>query len=198
MLHPDTEVRFISPEIGLGVVATKRIPRGTITWIQDPLDRVFTAAETEALPEMSRKSLETYCFRNAAGENVLCWDAAKYINHSFRPTCFSTAYDFEIAIRDIEPGEQLTDDYGYLNLERPFRPVDEGTDRKVVYPDDILVYHAEWDELIRKNLNAIFSVLQPLSVFLPPEARKELAMLQRDPGSMKSILTCHFHQVSVG
>ena len=31
------------------------------------------------------------------------------VNHSFKSTCMSTAYDFEIAIRDIYPGEQLTD-----------------------------------------------------------------------------------------
>lgn len=29
MIHPDTEVRFISNEIGYGVVATKFIPKGT-------------------------------------------------------------------------------------------------------------------------------------------------------------------------
>ena len=32
MIHPDTELRFISPEIGFGVFATKLIPQGTITW----------------------------------------------------------------------------------------------------------------------------------------------------------------------
>jgi len=29
----------------------------------------------------------------------------------------STAYDFEIAVCEIHPGKQLTDDYGYLNVE---------------------------------------------------------------------------------
>lgn len=197
MVHPDTEIRFIGPEVGYGVVATKRIPRGTITWVQDPLDRIFTADEVAALPGFIRASLETYCFRNAKGESVLCWDAAKHINHSFNPSCFSTAYDFEIAIRDIEPGEQLTDDYGYLNLETPFQPVDEGTERKVVYPDDLLTYHAQWDALIRKNLPAIFQVPQPLSAILPEATRKELSMLERDPGRMKSILSCHFRGVAV-
>lgn len=37
MIHPDTEVRFINPEKGYGLVATKFIPKGTITWVQDDL-----------------------------------------------------------------------------------------------------------------------------------------------------------------
>ncbi|WP_415035703.1 SET domain-containing protein [Flavobacterium sp.] len=123
MIHPDTEIRFISEQVGYGVVATKLIPKGTITWVQDELDRVYTPEEVQQLSPLMRDYLETYCFTNNRGEKVLCWDYAKYVNHSFVPSCFSTAYDFEIAIRDIQPGEQLTDDYGYLNLEAPFRSV---------------------------------------------------------------------------
>jgi len=42
MMHPDTEIRFISKEIGYGVVAKKIIPKGTITWVQDELDQIYT------------------------------------------------------------------------------------------------------------------------------------------------------------
>jgi len=45
MMHPHTKVQFISDEVGHGVVATAFIPKGTITWVQDPLDRVFSPAE---------------------------------------------------------------------------------------------------------------------------------------------------------
>ena len=44
MIHPDTELQFINDEIGHGVVATKLIPAGTITWVLDKLDREFTKA----------------------------------------------------------------------------------------------------------------------------------------------------------
>lgn len=192
MLHPDTEVRFINESVGYGVVATRFIPKGTITWVQDPLDRVFPVEEVGQLPPIIRKTLDTYGFRNALGETVLCWDAAKYINHSFRPSCFSTAYDFEIAIRDIEPGAQLTDDYGYLNLATPFEPVDEGTERKIVYPDDLFNYHKDWDDLLRKQLQAVFRVPQPLSALLPAATQRELALLQHEPAAMRSILGCWY------
>jgi len=192
MLHPDTEIRFINELVGYGVVATRTIPKGTITWVQDPLDRIFTPSQVASLPPIAQKSLDIYGFRNAIGETVLCWDAAKYLNHSFRPSCFSTAYDFEIAIRDIAPGEQLTDDYGYLNLSAPFQPLDEGTERKIVYPDDLFNYHAEWDTLLRKQLHGIFRVPQPLSAILPESTQRELALLEHEPAAMRSILGCWY------
>lgn len=193
MIHPDTEIRFINEQVGYGVVATKLIPKGTITWVQDELDRVYPPEEVARLSSLMREYLETYCFTNARGEKVLCWDYAKYINHSFRPSCFSTAYDFEIAIRDIEPGEQLTDDYGYLNLEAPFEPMDEGTPRKIVYPDDILTFHKEWDALVLAMLPYIFAQRhQPLLRFIPEDTWRAFEKLERDPSQMISLLNCHY------
>lgn len=136
MIHPHTELRFISPEIGHGVVATQFIPAGTITWVLDKLDQRFSPKQFENFEPIYQNILEYYTFRNGDGKLILCWDNGRFVNHSFNSNCLSTAYDFEIAIRDIQPGEQLTDDYGYLNISTPFRGIDEGTKRKVVYPDD--------------------------------------------------------------
>ena len=140
MIHPKTELKFISNDIGHGVVATEFIPAGTITWALDKLDREFSPEAFKAMDALYQDIFETYTFRNNNGNLVLCWDNGRYVNHSFNSNCLSTAYDFEIAIRDIHPGEQLTDDYGYLNISKPFRGIDEGTKRKVVYPDDLLKY----------------------------------------------------------
>ena len=150
MIHPDTELRFISNEIGYGVVATKFIPAGTVTWVLDQLDREFTPLELQQMAPIYQNILDTYTFRNNKGNYILCWDNGRYVNHSFNSNCLTTAYDFEIAIRDIHPGEQLTDDYGYLNIPLPFRAADEGTRRKIVYPDDLLKYYKVWDNKIKK------------------------------------------------
>jgi hypothetical protein len=48
MIHPNTELRFISPEVGYGVVAREFIPKGTITWVLDELDREFTPEQFNA------------------------------------------------------------------------------------------------------------------------------------------------------
>lgn len=41
MIHPHTELKHINNEVGYGVVATKFIPAGTITWVLDKLDQEF-------------------------------------------------------------------------------------------------------------------------------------------------------------
>jgi hypothetical protein len=104
----------------------------------DPLDRVFAPEEVDALGPLFRERLDHFTFRDGHGRYVLCWDIARYVNHSSNANCLTTAYDFEIAIRDIEAGEQLTDDYGTLNIEHPFEAVpEEGTDRTLILPDDL-------------------------------------------------------------
>lgn len=194
MIHPDTEVRFINKEKGYGVVAKKFIPRGTITWVQDGLDQIFSREEVAGLNPMVKKQLDIYSFTNKNGEMVLCWDNGKFVNHSFNPTCFSTPYDFEIAIRDIYPGEELTDDYGYLNVEKPFQVIDEGTVRKTVYPDDILNFHQEWDDLIKKNAPKVLEVEQPLIHLINENIWNEFENAIHNPEQMRSILECHYHQ----
>lgn len=192
MIHPDTEVRFISPEKGYGLVATKFIPRGTITWVQDELDQVFKRDAVKNLNPIVRNYLETYSFTNKTGDYVLCWDNAKFVNHSFNPSCFSTPYDFEIAVRDIYPGEELTDDYGYLNVEEPFDVIDEGSERKRVYPDDILNFHKEWDLLISENAPLVTEVKQVLIDLIPKDIWNEFLNGIKNPDEMRSILECYY------
>jgi uncharacterized protein len=194
MIHQDTEIRFLNKEKGYGVVATKLIPRGTITWVQDPLDREFSQEAEEGMNPAVKKLLHTYAFTNKHGHKVLCWDNGKYVNHSFNPSCFSTAYDFEIAIRDIHPGEELTDDYGYLNLESPFYPIDEGFSRKIVFPDDILRYHEEWDQIIINNAPAVLEVEQPLLELIPAKTWRKFTNAVHNGFGMRSILECHYQK----
>jgi hypothetical protein len=192
MIHPSTELQFISPDIGYGVVATEFIPRGTITWVQDALDREFTPEEMWKLDPIYRKILDTYTFRNKEGNYVLCWDHARFVNHSFNANCMTTAYDFEIAIRDIHPGEQLTDDYGYLNIETPFRACPEGTKRKVVYPDDLVRYHKVWDKKLQSAFRHIRKYHQPLIELLSTSLMEKIDNILRGEEEMDSILTCYY------
>ncbi len=62
MVHPDIELRFINETVGHGLVARRLIPRGTITWARDRLDRTFTSAEIEAMPEFFQQILDKYTF----------------------------------------------------------------------------------------------------------------------------------------
>lgn len=192
MIHPNTELRFISPEVGYGVVAREFIPKGTITWVLDELDREFTPEQFNAFEPAYKEILDTYCFRNNKGNLVLCWDHARYVNHSFNANCLSTAYDFEIAIRDIHPGEQLTDDYGYLNINRPFRGIEEGTKRKTVYPDDLVRYHKVWDKKVINAFPFINKVKQPLAHLISEEEKNRINKIIAGEDKLTSILTCYY------
>ncbi len=186
MIFPKTELQYISTEIGYGVVAKEFIPAGTITWVLDKLDREFTPEEFQNMDPIYQDILDFYTFRNNQGNFVLCWDNGRYVNHSFNSNCLSTAYDFEVAIRDIHPGEQLTDDYGYLNIDKPFRGVEEGTKRKIVYPDDLLYYAEEWDKKIETVFSKIDKLDQPLGKLLSPETWGEIKKVVQGECKMKS------------
>lgn len=194
MIHPNTELRFINETVGHGVVATQFIPAGTITWVHDRLDRTFTIDEYNAMTPLYKNILDTYTFRNSAGKYVLCWDHGRYVNHSFKSNCLSTAYDFEIAIRDIQVGEQLTDDYGYLNISEPFRGIDEGTKRKVVYPDDLLKYYSVWDHKIEKVFHKIVKVEQPLNQLIDDSLWQVIRNIAHKKEPIASIINNYFHQ----
>ena len=188
MIHPKTELKFISAEIGYGVVATDFIPAGTITWVLDQLDRSFTPLQVQTMDSFYQDILNTYCFRNNKGDYVLCWDNGRFVNHSFNANCLTTAYDFEIAIKDIQKGEQLTDDYGYLNIDEPFRGLDEGTKRKIVYPNDLIKYHKVWDRKIKKVLHKIPQQKQPLRHLIPEKTWLKMEEIFTGKKEMDSIL----------
>ena len=193
MIHPHTELRFISPEKGYGVVATQFIPRGTITWVFDALDRTFTEDEVHNMSAVYQDILLKYCYRDPQGIFVLCWDHSRYVNHSYVSNCISTAYNFEVAVRDIEPGEELTDDYGYLNLWEPFyAPQERGSERKAVYPDDLLHFSEEWDQQLLRAFRRFNFVEQPLAKMLDEQTLELAKQIGAGKAKMKSIRSCYY------
>ncbi len=192
MIHPKTELKYINNEVGHGVVATEFIPAGTITWVLDKLDREFTPEKFHSMEPIYQNILDTYTYRNNKGNFVLCWDHGRYVNHSFNSNCLTTAYDFEIAIRDIQIGEQLTDDYGYLNIPYPFKAADEGTERKIVYPDDLVKYYKVWDKKIKNVFGNIILLDQPLKTLLNPNLWNKIEQIINGGDQLDSILNNYY------
>lgn len=185
MIHPDTELRPVDPRIGLGVVATKRIPKGTITWVHDDLDQSFSADQIAKLGPLFQRMLDRYSYRDGAGHYVLCWDHARFVNHSCRPTCMAPAFDLEIALRDIEPGEQLTGDYATYNLVSGFACFCGTADcRGRVEPirDDALI--ASWDRRLREPFLLLDKVEQPLWPLV--REKREIGLALADPSRLPS------------
>ncbi|MCD6063810.1 MAG: protein-lysine N-methyltransferase [Flavipsychrobacter sp.] len=176
-------------------MATAFIPKGTITWIGDPLDQVFTPREVKEMHPVFRDIIDTYAFRDNKGDFVLCWDHSRFVNHSFNSNCLSTAYNFELAVRDIYPGEELTNDYGYLNLTEPFVCLPEpGTNRTKVMPDDLVHYHMEWDVQLIEAFKSFNTVSQPLAKFIESQYRNKVELVAAGRGDMDSILNCYYDE----
>ncbi len=189
MLHPDTELRFVSPAIGLGVFTTRPLPRGTIVWALDALDQRFSPERIATLPPYARAQLEKYSYIDARGDHLLCWDNARFFNHSCSANCLSVGYDFELAIRDIAAGEELTDDYGTLNPGEPFPCLCSSRDcRRHVLPDDMLRLGETWNSRAREAFFLIPTVPQHLWEVVADRDLIEAALA--DPSRLRPI---HHH-----
>jgi len=194
MIHPHTELRYINEQIGFGVFATQFIPKGTITWALDELDQILDSEYVETVDKARCNLIKKYAYRNQSGQYVLCWDLGRYVNHSFHANCMGTAYEFEIAIRDINPGEQLTDDYGTLNIDEPFECIlEEGTDRKKVFPNDLLYYHEEWDRKVIESFKHLYEVKQPLFNLIREDYLEKVKITCKTHILMDSIKTIYYN-----
>lgn len=178
MIHPDTELCWISAEIGHGVRTTRRIAKGTLTWVRCKLDLVLTRAELDALGPQYRPIVERYSYVDHLDRHVLCWDAGRHINHHCDANSRALGLDAQIAIRDIEPGEQLTCDYGECNLDQPLTcrcgsPRCRGT----ISGSDLRAHAQRWDAEVRAAVAAAAELPQPLLPFTIDPVRYQ-AMLQ--------------------
>jgi hypothetical protein len=175
MLHPATELRIVAPDIGVGVFATAFIPTGTVVYVKDPLEITIDGDDARMRDPVMGAIIERYSYVEPSGQRILSWDLAKYMNHSCDPNTISTGYGFEIAIRDIEAGEEITDDYGLLNVEREMRCLC-GSDgcREWIRPDDLLRNHDRWDSLVYQALTYFYYVEQPLGSLLDGVTRRKL------------------------
>lgn len=189
-MFPHTKLKYINENIGFGVFATKFIPKGTITWALDELDHLLEPEFVKSMDKYRRKVINKYSYRNRKGQYILCWDLGRYVNHSYQANCRATAYDFEVAIRDIQPGEQITSDYGTLNIGTAFRgSLKKRTVRKMVKPDDLLYYYKEWDEEVLEAFKHFHHIEQPLLHLIQPEFLekvKQAVQQNKLPDSIKS------------
>lgn len=194
MLHPHTELRFVSEEIGYGIFATQDIPKGTITWVKDGLDRSFTKAEVYSLSKPNQENLLKYTYRDRHGNYFFCWDLTRYVNHSFNPNSMITSLDFEIAIEDIKTGDEITNDYGTLNIIEPLKYANGPENRELVKPDDLLYFHKEWDLLIAEAMEYENKIAQPLAPFLTKEQNNLLDKIRKKEISIPSILENYYQE----
>lgn len=97
---------------GIGLFAAQFIPKGTITWQYDSkFDSSFDEADLVEMPDVARAPFLKYAyFDHSLNKYILCSDYQRFINHSTSPNITSTP-SCDVAMRDIEEGEELTCDY---------------------------------------------------------------------------------------
>jgi hypothetical protein len=168
MIHPDTELRWISAEIGHGVRATRSIPKGTLTWVRCALDRVLTRAEVDALGPLYRPHVDRYAYVDHLDRQILCWDAGRHVNHHCDANSRALGLEAQVAIRDIEAGEELTCDYGECNLDAALTcHCGASHCRGTIRASDLEVYADRWDREIESAVAvaAATGLAQPLLRF---------------------------------
>lgn len=197
MIHPNTELRFINETVGYGVFATQKISEGTIVYVKDSLELVISPTDYLLHTAAVQGQIEKYSYIDEKGNRIISWDFAKYVNHCCNCNTISTGYGFEMAIRDIEAGEQITDEYGIFNLQEEMTLVcGEACCRKAIKPSDFEDYYQVWDEKIKKSIGKLFSLNQPLLPFIEEKTRAELDRFFTNPESYKSVYSLRYKQPS--
>ena len=111
MVLVDTEVRP-STIHGLGLFTVEAIKAGTPVWRHaDGCEFHIARHVVEKLPEPGRSNVKhfAYLFED---QYVVSGDNTRYINHSTEPNVGAGGkIDEFVALRDIEAGEELLEDY---------------------------------------------------------------------------------------
>ena len=114
MMMVETELK-VSAIHGVGVFLTEPVRAGQLIWRFDSrVDRVFSDAELQAMPEKLQRFMRTYStFHDGLKLWVLCGDDGRHFNHSDTPNTRSLGIAFgdDVAAEDLPAGTELTSDY---------------------------------------------------------------------------------------
>ncbi|MFX1569105.1 MAG: SET domain-containing protein [Promethearchaeota archaeon] len=114
---------------GLGLFAKKKIPKGTKFWYARPQDVLIISRDQFLILDSANTStsmkdfmhyLLTYSFYERDQDALIfCLDNAKFVNHSFNPNSGASEDGngfSSVALKDILPGEEITEDYSKYTL----------------------------------------------------------------------------------
>lgn len=190
MLHPNSRLVWISDQIGYGIVATEFIPKGTITFVQDNLDIIVEEESPLLSSPLLRNLIERYSYINAKGDRIISWDLGKYMNHCCHANTLTTGYGFEIAIRDIQAGEEITDDYGIFTEVHDMNIVcNKSHCRFKLNINDFDMLVSQWDHKIQEALPTFYHIDQPLMPYLDEVTMENINNFFSNPGNYISVRT---------
>ncbi len=111
MVHPDTYISTTAN--GISLFAKRRFKKGEILWVADNTDNVIPLRSYLKLPKSEQEKLAYYCYLDSNQYIIIPCDNGKYVNHSCTPNCtYLIEFDnMSVAMRDIEAGEEITENY---------------------------------------------------------------------------------------
>lgn len=186
MVLPWLKIVWISDSKGYGLVADRDIPQGTITFVQDGLDIVLNQQQVDAMDPHLLAYVEKYSYEDYLGQLVISWDLGKYMNHDDEANTLTSGYGFEVAIKDIAKGEEVTDDYRIFSTHHntaDFMMKPE-PDSWQPWPDQLL---NQWNEKVKTALMASPQVDQPLMDFVEESVWKKICELKSSPEAYISV-----------
>lgn len=175
MLNSSLRIQWISDEKGYGVFASKDIRKGTVTFALDPLDIVIEKSQVKKQSDIVKYYIDRFSYEGPDGSRIISWDFGKYMNHCCSANTLTTGYGFEIAIRDIQAGEEVTDDYRIfttdhqLNMSCDKPNCTQSLDFN--YEEHLIT---RWDNQIREALMMFNYVDQELKPFIPIKALSQV------------------------
>ena len=188
VIHPDVSLAFINDAVGFGLIASRPLPAGTITWCQDALDICLTPERLVALGPLYDAQVDRYAWTDAQGDRILCWDIGRYMNHGCRANSMSPGLSFEVALRDIAAGEEILCDYGTLNLDAGFDcACGFAGCRGRVKPRDFDTYAEVWDAQLQAVFPRVMRVPQALGGLLDADAHAAIAGYAAQPTTLPGV-----------
>lgn len=190
MMHPDTVMAKINDKKGLGVVATRYIPKGTIVYAIDPIDTKVSLNSPLLDDPKYGDIIRRYGYVTGPEGYVIGWDHSKYVNHSCAPNTISTGWGFEIAIKDIAEGEEVVDEYGLFNIEADLKCACGAAGcRGYISRTDHETLSPVWDSWVKESLLAFEDVEQPMLKYISAGVVAEIKQYLKTGKGYKSVLT---------
>jgi SET domain-containing protein len=114
---------------GTGLFADQFIPKGTLIWkFQPGFDIKIDRNELEELPKVAREAFLKYAYLSVTSNKyVLCFDNARFFNHSDTPNCVEQASPdgeeegITVTARDILSGEELISNYRIFDADFDYK-----------------------------------------------------------------------------
>jgi SET domain-containing protein len=118
MFNYRAEVKVATnPKMGLGLFAKEFIEKGSIVWQYiEGVDVRISKENFEKLNEAQKEYVYKYAWLEEDGCYHSSCDLTNFINHSYSPNLDNTT-DVTIALKDIQPGEELFTNYAEFDPE---------------------------------------------------------------------------------